>query len=493
MNAHPVTLEMLADWLDGRLTPEAHQAVAHHLEGCAHCAAEVAWLGRFVRAARAEPLPGPPAELVLRAQALYDRRQTRASTSVLRWFPRVRLWSALTAVMVLVILAISVMMVLGKEGSAVIAPTDQAPVSLVEVKQEDDLSWRPVPPAESLPAGSYLRVAQGGAQITLFDGSSVRVDAGTELRLARLQRRPLVPAGRQVMIEQNAGSAEYIVQPAAVPWAEFEVRVPVGSIIVRGTRFRVEVQNQVRARVRVLEGVVEVVGDVDRAEVYVGGEAVLERGAPVVVVPAQGASTKGEQGSQDVQPTAPPATMPPRSGETPEMTPRPERTPGLYPTPMPSITPGVMPTHTRRRPTEPLPTPTGGEPPIPTVTRRPQPTGTPMPAPTVMPRPTMPPQGPHTPTPTVSPWPTRAPGPTPEPTITPWATPTRRHGPGPQPSPSWTPIMPWETPTAGPPAWPTPDQTPGPWPTPAQTPGPWPTPEPTQGYCPSPGPGTPRR
>ncbi len=481
MNAHPVTLEMLADWLDGRLTPEIHQELERHLAGCARCAEELTWLQRFLRAARAEPLPEPPADLVKRARALYDRRRVRPPSPAFRFFPRVRVWPALTAVLALVIAAVVGIVVLGREGSAVVVPAEEA-VSQVEVRYDETMPWLAVPPAEPMPAGSRLRVAQGSAQISLFDGSSVWMGAGTELKLARLQHRPLFPAGRQVVIEQNAGSAEYIVQPAAVPWAEFQVRVPVGSVIVRGTRFQVEVQDRERARVRVLEGVIEVVGDVDRAEVYAGAQAVLKRGAPVLVVPAQEVSTpQAEPRGMYAPPTYPPAVVPTQPGGTSEMTPRPEHTPGPHLTPMPDITPGAVPTHPRRRPTEPLPTPTGGELPIPTVTRQPRPSGTPMPAPTVMPRPTRPTWGPETPT--ISPWPTRAPEPTLEPSITPWATPTCRHRPGPQPSPGWTPSLPWETPTAGPPA----------WPTPAQTPGPRPTPEPTQGYWPSPGPGTPRR
>lgn len=480
MSAHPVTLEMLADWLEGRLTPESHQRVERHLAGCARCRAELAWLQRFLRAARAEPLPEPPAELVRRAQALYERRPARTTTFASRLPVRMRGWAAFAAVIALVIAAVVWVNVLGKEGSAVVAPAAaESAVALVEAKSEESMPWRTLPPAETLPAGSHLRVAQGSAQVSLFDGSFIRMEAGTELKLIQLQHRPLLPAGRQVVIEQSAGSAEYAVQPAAVPWAEFQVRVPAGSIIVRGTRFQVEVQDQERARVRVMEGVVEVVGDVDRAEVSLGYEAVLMRGAPVVVMPAQGMPpSEKERHEPSVQPTAPPAAAPSRPRGTPAQTPGPERTPGIRPTPSPSATPGAVPTQTRRRPEEPLPTPTRGEPPTAVGTRQPRPTGTPVPWPTVMPRPTMPTRAPETPTPAVSPWPTRAPGPTLAPTMTPWPSPTRRHGPGPQPTPGWTPISPWPTPTTEPPAW---------------TPGPWLTPEPTVGLQPTPGTGAPRR
>ncbi|MGC8826089.1 MAG: FecR domain-containing protein [Anaerolineae bacterium] len=480
MSAHPVTLEMLADWLEGRLTPEAHQQVEHHLAGCAHCRAELAWLQRFLRAARAEPLPEPPAELVRRAQALYERRPACSAVLVSRSLIRTRVWVALAVVVVLVIAAVVWVDAVGKEGSAVVAPAAaEDAVALVEAKGEESMPWRTLLPAESLPSGSRLRVAQGSAQVSLFDGSFIRVEAGTELKLTHLQRRPLLPAGRQVVIEQSAGSAEYAVQPAAVPWAEFQVRVPAGSIIVRGTRFRVEVQDQERARVRVVEGVVEVVGEVDRAEVSLGYEAVLMRGAPVMVTPAQGVPPSGkERHEPSVPPTAPPAAVPSRPEGTPTRTPGPERTPEICSTPFPSAAPSATPTRNRRRPEGPLPTPTGGEPPTAGVTRPPLPTGTPVPRPTVMPRPTMPTREPWTPTPAISPWPTRAPGPTLAPTMTPRPSPTRRHGPGPQPTPGWTPISPWPPPTAEPPAW---------------TPGPWPTPEPTVGFRPTPGTGTPQR
>jgi len=481
MSAHPVTLELLADWLEGRLAPEAHQQVERHVAGCARCSAELAWLRRFLRAARAEPLPEPPAELVQRVQALYDRRPARARTLISCLPVGTRVWAALAAVMVLVISAVVWVNALGKEGSAVVAPAvAEGAVALVEVKSQESMPWRALPPAETLPAGSRLRVAQGSAQVSLFDGSFIKVDAGAELKLTHLQRRPLLPAGRQVVIEQEAGSAEYVVRPAAAPWAEFQVRVPAGSIIVRGTRFRVEVQDQDQVRVQVMEGVVRVVGDVDGAEVYAGGEAVLMRGEPVRVMPARATSATEEDGHEpSVQPTAPPAVMPSRPGETPG----PRRTPAVRPTPSASVTPGAVPTRTRRRPEGPFPTPTGGEPPTAPWTRQPRPTGTPVPGPTVTPRPTRPTREPWTPTPAISPWPTRIPGPTLEPTLTPWPTPTRRHRPGPQPTPGWTPISPWPTSTAEPPA----------RPTPAWTPGPWPTPEPTVGIQPTPGTRAPRR
>ncbi len=480
MNAHQVTLEMLADWLDGQLTPEMGQMVEGHLTGCARCAADLAWMRRFQAAARAEPLPDPPAELVQQAKALFARRHSRTATAGMPaafWF---RLWKpAAVAALVLLIAVLALFAASGRQGSAVLEPAiSDGAIPLIEVKRAGDSGWTPLP-AQSLPAGSVLRVAQGSAQLSLFDGSTVRIHAGTELKLASLHRGSLLPDSRRVVVEQNAGTAEYHIAPAAGPWAEFQVRLPVGAVIVRGTRFQVEVQTEHRARVTVLEGLVEVMGDVDRTAVSAGGQAVLERGAPVAVTPGKGAVTPAPLPEhRSVTPTASPASGTARPAwKTPGF----ERTPE----PRPTRTWEGTPARTRSLPTWTAPSATPTEPPTAAghPTRRPRWTETPMPTRPISGSPTPPPA------PSITPWPTHYPVPTWGPTLTPDMTPTRR-GPGPQPSP-------WPTPIHTPRPWPTPEPTGqggrSPWPTPSDTPRPWTTPEPTPEGGSSPWPMPPHR
>lgn len=458
MSAHPITLENLVDWLDGEMGPEACQVVESHLEGgCAQCMAELAWLRRFLAAARAEPLPEPPAELTRRAKALFERRQARRPSIWPAWLSPYRRWAVLAGALLLAWIGLFAWASFWEqeETAVVLAAGTGAASAIVEVREAEEAPWRPAAEDQRLAADTWVRVGQGRAEVRLFDGSLLQLDAGSEMRLISLKRQPLVLGRREVVIAQNAGTAIYDVQPVPSQRWVFQVEVPGGIISVRGTRFQVQVRDQEQTRVWVMEGRVEVAGQRNQVELSAAQEAVLIRGEVQVITPATFPIRPATRAATPVVPSP----IPPREG-TPMPSPSKER---RQTGPAPTV-PAGSPTTGRQRPKW-SPTPTVDASPTPATRRMraPMPSGTPMPT-----RPAG-----HTPTP--MPWPTWTPGPAPtrEHTPAPWMTPTRQHGAGPQPT-----------------SWPAPTMM---RPTPVLTSVPWPSSPPTAESGFSPVPGFPRR
>ncbi|MGQ9517473.1 MAG: FecR domain-containing protein [Anaerolineae bacterium] len=467
MNAHPVTLENLADWLDGTIELEARRVVESHLEGgCAQCTAELAWLRRFQAAARAEPLPEPPAEWTVRVKALYDRRPARPSSV---WPARLflpRRWVAVIGAFLLALVGFVAWALFWEqeETAVALAAGTGTASAVVEVREAEEMPWRPAAEVQRLAADNWVRVGQGRAVIRLFDGSLLQLEAGSEVHLVSLKHQPLVPGRRQVVIAQSAGTSVYDVRPVPRQWGIFQVEVPGGTITVRGTRFQVQVHDQEQTRVWVMEGRVEVAGQKNQAELSASQEAILRNGEVQVVMP-------------DAHPT-PPALRTAAPGLSPiptrEGTPMPSRSKERGRTGSAPTVPAGSPTVGRPRPWG---SPTLGGDVSPTSAaatrpmRTPAPSRTPVPAPTMSPMPTRPAERTRTP----MPWPTwtLGPAPTRERTPAPWVTPTRRHGASPQPTS-------WPAPTMG-------------RPTSESTPVPWPSPPPTAERGAFPTPGSPRR
>ena len=257
MNGHPVSLENLIDWLDGRLEPELRQEVGAHLAGgCAGCAADLAWLGRFKAAARL-PLHEPPARLAVRAKALYRARLSPARG---RPRPAPRLALALTAALLVLVAALSY---LSRTPAVVAGHGVVASVAgVAEARSGPDAPWQAVAQGHRLSEEQGLRVAGGEATVTLFDGTRLELQPGAEVQMLALRSR-LWGAGRQVALRQDAGTVRYDVPMLAGPGASFQVRSPTALVTVQGTSFVVRVESREETRVEVLAGAVRVAGPVD--------------------------------------------------------------------------------------------------------------------------------------------------------------------------------------------------------------------------------------
>jgi len=89
--------------------------------------------------------------------------------------------------------------------------------------------------------GDLVRAnVDGRAVLTFFDGSSLSVDPGSQVKVVALNR--VSTDGIQVTIEQSLGRSWQSVQKLKTPDSRYEVRTPSTSAVVRGTGFLTSVQ-----------------------------------------------------------------------------------------------------------------------------------------------------------------------------------------------------------------------------------------------------------
>ena len=90
-------------------------------------------------------------------------------------------------------------------------------------------------------SGDLVRAnTEGRAVLTFFDGSSLSVDPGSQVKVTALNKVP--GEGIQVAIEQTLGRSWSAVQKLRTPDSRFEVRTPSSTAAVRGTGFLTLVQ-----------------------------------------------------------------------------------------------------------------------------------------------------------------------------------------------------------------------------------------------------------
>src|SRR5205814_9134359 len=89
--------------------------------------------------------------------------------------------------------------------------------------------------------GDLVRAnVDGRAVLTFFDGSSLSVDPGSQVKVVALNR--VSTDGIQVTIEQSLGRSWQSVQKLKTPDSRYEVRTPSTSAVVRATGFLTLVQ-----------------------------------------------------------------------------------------------------------------------------------------------------------------------------------------------------------------------------------------------------------
>ncbi len=81
--------------------------------------------------------------------------------------------------------------------------------------------------------------ADGRAVLTFFDGSTLTVDPGSQVRVTTLNR--LDGGGIQVVIEQTIGRTWASVSKLKTPDSKFEIQTPTSTAAVRGTAFETSV------------------------------------------------------------------------------------------------------------------------------------------------------------------------------------------------------------------------------------------------------------
>ncbi len=313
MNRHPVSLENLADWEDGRLDPETRRRVNEHLRtGCPSCQADLRWLRQFKQAARVQGYVEPPAELARRAKALYRAPSARAvpgrfALGSLRRFTPAR-----------AVLAALLLVILGGVLFLIQAPTVLAHQALVAAAQGvvqarpvGAPEWHPVHVGDRLSEGDEVQVPDGQATLSLFAGCRLDLSAGAELKIVSL-RSGLLGGTLRVTLLQDTGVAHYDVPPLA-RLSSFTLRTPTGLITCQAGRFSVNARAD-ETTVTVFQGTVRAAGGLHSTMLSAGQAAVIPAQGPVQVQPTpESPANEGNPTSGGI-PTSTPSGHPTSTG-----------------------------------------------------------------------------------------------------------------------------------------------------------------------------------
>lgn len=260
MSGHEVHFTNLVDWLDNRLDAETRQRVEKHLAGCPACQRDLAWLQRVIHAARSDDTIEPPTEAVAQVKALY-RTKTKplAPARASRVWPTAHMPHLAFAFALTFVLLVSTVLYLTQTPTLFAREaTLITTVGSAQTRRMGEAEWQAVGPGEALREGDGVRVVDGTAVLTLFDGSLLEMQGGSELTFSAL-RSGLFGSTYQIVLQQTAGSVDYNVAELCSSRCLFEVLAPTARVAVRGTRFVITVQNQEQTHVTVLQGSVQVV------------------------------------------------------------------------------------------------------------------------------------------------------------------------------------------------------------------------------------------
>ena len=147
---------------------------------------------------------------------------------------------------------------------------------------------------QNLPEGARLQVpADGFVNLRLGDGSMIRVQAGSDVRLVQLRRRGQA-GDTQSVLELRSGSVESSVTPSSDGrQRRFEIRTPSASSSVRGTQFSVQLVQDGRTLTAVTKGSVAV------------GQRAVARAASTLIDSGQGVAVSAEGAVGAPQPLLP--------------------------------------------------------------------------------------------------------------------------------------------------------------------------------------------
>ena len=145
-------------------------------------------------------------------------------------------------------------------------------------------AFAPALDGEVYATGDLVRAnVDGRAVLTFFDGSSLSVDPGSQVKVVALNR--VSTDGIQVTIEQSLGRSWSSVQKLKTPDSRYEVRTPSTTAVVRGTGFLTFVQQLAaggtQTTYQVDEGTLQVAATAGgTVTVPAGSQVTIAEGAP---------------------------------------------------------------------------------------------------------------------------------------------------------------------------------------------------------------------
>lgn len=402
LNDHPrpghLSFAQLADYVDGRLSPEQMRQVEAHLaSGCSLCQADLAWLQRTLgimrdrrwsdppewARQRARALFGrPPERLHERARALYHQHRPApvgptprrmGLPPIARIRPR---WAAVAVGLLLVIASLVLWQTIRPQPASVVYAAILEEIGgEVEVRPSADSVWTAGEKGRLLYSGAGIRTGEGGWALVRFPGNpTVTLRSRAHLVISAMSG-----SGGQLtalQFEHRLGEAEYVIPAISAPGFYYKVTTPAGQVTAaQPTRCTVRVGDDGTTWVSVSEGAVMISAP--------GLERTLDAGESLTLrAVAESTATPTPQPSPTPTPTPtpfPPTATPPPFTSAPTPTPRPPTW-----TPRPTETAEPEPTETE----EPEPTETEEPSRTPRPTETEEPTRTPRPTETEEPDPT---------------------------------------------------------------------------------------------------------
>jgi hypothetical protein len=220
---------------------------------------------------------------------------------------------------------LTVALALGAGSSVVLAPEADAlvPVTTLTVvdgavlKSHGGAEFTLARAGDVLAAGDTVRTGTGsGAEITYFEGSSVRLEADTEIVVETL--RTEADGGTVITMMQTLGRTWHVVTKLISGSSRYEVRTPSSTASVRGTIFAVDVHLDA-------DGPVATVTTSEGVVVHIATDPTVADTTEVRVTAGQESTKSASKPAEPVH-AAPPAKLR-EAPARPATTPHPAKTP----------------------------------------------------------------------------------------------------------------------------------------------------------------------
>jgi Leucine-rich repeat (LRR) protein len=183
----------------------------------------------------------------------------------------------LLSILVLSILVTSTSISCGHTSTLTILSITEGSVS---VMKEGSASWTEAEVGMSLGVGDSINTGDdSGAEITFFDGSTIKLQAGTEIEIASLDISPDT-GSTTITLEQTIGNTISRVTKLLDPASRYEVETPTGVVVVRGSAMQVYVIEDGTTRAINLEGDIWAVAQGVELEVPEGRQCIIRPDEP---------------------------------------------------------------------------------------------------------------------------------------------------------------------------------------------------------------------
>ena len=147
----------------------------------------------------------------------------------------------------------------------------------VLIRNNQSAVWENGANGMTLAAGSQVKTAsESQALLTFFEGSTIRLDANTELGIEQVNR--VDDQYTAIVLKQYLGQTWSIVVKLTDPRSRYEIHTPSAVAMVRGTQFVTTVNDDGHTQVQVNEGVVAVEGEGKEVSVPAGYNVQVETG-----------------------------------------------------------------------------------------------------------------------------------------------------------------------------------------------------------------------